>query len=185
MPGTHRSGRRPKATRLHELEGTRPHRSRAKEPAPPAGEAPRPAAFDADPHAQLAWAYFCAQLKAVGVLTVDCQATLTCLAHAWADYQRFLTSWQRDYRPVIVQEFVDSEGTVRRKIVPNPLVRILRDQARLVSALASEFGLSPVAVARVTRVGAGTPDPFEEFLNTPPPVLPFGPRSPLRRSGTR
>jgi phage terminase small subunit len=185
MPGTHRSGRRPKPTRLHELEGTRPHRSRATEPTPSAGEPPRPAALDADPQAQLAWAYFCAQLKALGVLTVDCQATLTCLAQAWADYQRFLTSWQTmDHRPVIVQEFVDSEGTVRRKIVPNPLVRILRDQARLVSALASEFGLSPVAVARVTRVAAGAPDPFEEFLNTPAPALLFGPRSRPRRSGT-
>jgi phage terminase small subunit len=125
---------------------------------------------------QARWNELVTTLTASRVLTPDCGAVLACLTVAEADYRSFLARWITDGRqPVIAYEFQDGEGVVRRRMVANPLVRILRDQARLVVQLATDFGLSPASASKVQTQGS-EPDPgFDAFL-AGPTIVPFAKR---------
>jgi P27 family predicted phage terminase small subunit len=123
-------------------------------------------------------------LARVKVLSVDQQATLAALAQSYSDYLAFLETWELSGRkPVVVFEYQDARGKLRHRLVANPLVRVLRDQARLVAALASEFGLSPSSRAKISGApDSAEDDPVEAFLRARP-ILPFS-KAARQRIGT-
>jgi hypothetical protein len=106
------------------------------------------------------------------VLTADYGDALATLSHDLADLDRVHESWrQMGRKPVIVDSFVDSEGTLRHRLRANPL---LRERLRLEHAVRSwlvEFGLTPAARAKVARPAAPE-DQFDQFLAGPLGVVP-------------
>jgi phage terminase small subunit len=164
MPGTWRSGQKPKPTALKVLQGSEV-RGRKREPAPPPGRPPIPTRLAEDPLAVAAWESLAARLESIGVLTTANGEALGLLAEALADYERVREALSTmRHQQLVVDEVRNPQGVViRRRIRENPLLRRTERIALLVNRLLGEFGLTP---ATAPRLEASPPvrDPFEVFL---------------------
>jgi phage terminase small subunit len=165
MPGTWRSGGRPKPTALKLLQGSRV-RGRQREPRYTPGVPDIPPTVAADPLAAEAWASLATRLRQSGVLMTAHGEALATLAHTVADFTRVREQLQRmNFQPFIKEEVRLKSGDVRTRARENPLIRRSQHLALLVSRLLAEFGLTPVSQAKVTGEAPSTPDPFEVFLS--------------------
>jgi P27 family predicted phage terminase small subunit len=185
VPGTRRSGRKPLPTRLKQLRGSRVSPNRAHEPQPERGTPACPPTIATHAPSKAVWDDFAQRLAATGVLTIDDQAVLAAFTTSYTDYLDFVAAWDASgRRPVVVLEFQDASGKLRRRIVANPLVKTIRDQARLVLQFAGELGLSPAARPRVQVQGPDTStDDFDAWERSRPSVVPFPPRMRRPKAG--
>jgi P27 family predicted phage terminase small subunit len=168
MPGTWRSGGKPKPTALKLLQGSEV-RGRKHEPKPEPGRPAAPARLAADELATAAWESLAQRLETLGVLTTANGEALALLAEALADYDRCRAQLaQMNYQQLVVDEMRDKAGTViRRRVRENPLLRRTERIALLVNRLLGEFGLTPATAARIdARLVPERRDPFEAFLGS-------------------
>lgn len=151
-------GRKPKPSRLHELNGDpgKRHRSREGEPRPEALEkAPRP------PHhlnrrAAGVWRRIVPELISMRLISAIDGASLAAYCSAVATYQEADERLKTDKW---------TTSTARGGSRPSPLFKIRDEALKLVNKFAGEFGLTPSTRSRV--VGASSPkqSAFANFLD--------------------
>ena len=129
-----RSGRRPKPTALHRLQGTyRKDRHGGGLEVPPGGRRPRRPRWLTG-HAREAWDRLAPDLHAAGVLTELDVGLLSCLCT--------MISRQRNALAIL-----DREGSfytnARGRLVQHPAARIANQAAADILSLACEFGMTP------------------------------------------
>lgn len=132
-------GPAPQPTKLKLLKGeTRPSRVNKREPQLPP-TAPRcPTWLNREAKAE--WRRIVPQLDKFGLLATIDRGELTAYCVAWATF-------------VEASRLVDRLGLVvegERGFVKNPALQIMRDQAAIVRAFGSDFGLSPSARTHLT-----------------------------------
>jgi phage terminase small subunit len=175
MPGNARSGRKRKPASLHRLEGTRPHYTPdARAPGTP-GAPVMPAHVAADPVAAAHWARLVDELLPLDLLLPTYGEALAALACSCADVERGREQLAGMHHAfVIVEEFPDSQGTLRRRVRANPLRRELARAERELRAWCVEFGKTPSSKVAPARDPAE--DDVEAFLRSRPTLVPFPPR---------
>jgi len=155
-------GRKPKPTKLHELNGNPSKLSREKiekgiKPDPTMPKIP----WWLDYHARKEWERICPELQRLGLLTKIDRAAL-------AGYCMAYSRWQRAERELVkgfTYEYRDKDFQTKR--TNKPEVVIARDALNQVRAFCVEFGLTPSARARMSTLGsAGDEDPLDKLLNT-------------------
>ncbi len=170
MPGTSRSGPRPKPAALRALTGA-PTRARHKrEPTYPRKMPIKPPFIAADPIASGRWDTIAPRIAAAGVLTEAHGEMLALLCSTWADLERAREQFaEMGYRQVVLEERMTATGETIQTVKPNPLVIRIEKQAYQVARFLGEFGLTPMTAAKVSAEKAveGV-DPFAEFLTGDP-----------------
>jgi P27 family predicted phage terminase small subunit len=166
VPGTSKSGRKPKPLRLKLLTGGRVRqRDRRVADVPPA--LPNcPAGVQADDKARAHWEALTTRLGPLRLLRATDGEALAMLCFALADADRLREEFQRTQcRGLLVERLERSDGTVRTRPRLNPLLRAISDNSRLVRQWLSEFGLTPATLEQVPPAPAPTPaDPLEALL---------------------
>jgi P27 family predicted phage terminase small subunit len=179
------TGRPRKPTRLHRLHGTRFRQDRAHEPVDPVGAPPLPAAVKLDPLARRHWRQITARLVTLRVLTRNHGEILGALCTTLANHERAVAAFAADgFRLVVVDEWPDAAGKIRRRTKPNPLLATIDKGVKLAERLLAHFGLSPATASKVAAIPDLTADPFELWARTLPAIAPRrATRSPRPRRG--
>lgn len=166
MPGTFRSGRKPKPAGLRALHGSRERPHHRREPKYASNSPVMPAHLTADAVAVEKWDILADRLAKSRVLTVAHGEALAVLAEAWADYVRCREQFAQTGRQMlVVDEKRALDGTVTRKVKDNPLIRRSERLALLLQRYLSEFGLTPVSGPKVAAMGEGPGDEWAEFFD--------------------
>jgi len=173
MAGNRRSGRRRLPTAVKRARGSRIRHDAPAEPAATPGIPPRPPHLDQDDLAGRAYDTIAARLLTQHVLTEAHGELVALMADAWAQYVRLQEAFAvLGRQAILVQEWQDQKGRVRRRVVENPLCRQMRQQALLLNTLMGEFGQTPASAPKV-HAQAGAVDPLESFLTSGANVVPF------------
>lgn len=150
-------GRKPKPTKLRELQGNPGHRPLPKEePKPRQTKPTRPLWLL--PEAKREWTRVVAELDALELLTIVDRAALAAYCQAYA-------------RAVEAEQVVTKEGTTYTtdtgQMKPRPEMVIALREWQAVRAFAAEFGLTPSSRVRMAvPKGRGEEDPFEEWMRS-------------------
>ena len=156
------SGRRPKPSKLRELQGNAGHRKINKhEPNPKAGVPDQPLWLRGEASAE--WKRIVPGLKEHGILTkVDGQA-LAAYCAAWAQLVRAEAAIE-EYGILIVT-LEEKTGVSLLRV--NPAVRVKSDALRHVRAFLTEFGLTPASRSRlqIKPDDGKSQDPLEDLLS--------------------
>ncbi|MBN8994359.1 MAG: phage terminase small subunit P27 family [Rhizobiales bacterium] len=153
-------GRKPKPTRIKEIEGNagkRPLREREPKPRELTAAAPK----HLRPAARQAWKVWATQLQRAGVVTEIDAAALEVLCEAYADLREARAELKRfgaDY-----YETTNQHGSTMYRA--HPALAAVRDADRRIRAWLSEFGMTPSARSRVDTAGDGEEDPAAEFFS--------------------
>lgn len=148
--GNQNSGRRPKPTALHVLNGN-PSKKKLndREPKPPAG--------DVIPHDQVSqvakavWAELAPVGLAMGTLTTADVSAFATLCELEAT--RRLASAQKDvegFTPFLMTTITDSAGNEHPKVQEHPAIKLERNTAAALRPYYEKFGLEPVGRARIS-----------------------------------
>lgn len=150
-----RRGPSPKPTALRVLHGDRPAKTNFREPVPPDGPIEPLHELSAD--ARSAWEHLVSILEHMHVVTAADVLLLELLCDQVAVYRRAV---ELVNKVGVVTE--GASGAVKR----NPAQAAAADAARLIRALAQEFGLTPAARAQLVAGALGTSeDPRERFFS--------------------
>jgi P27 family predicted phage terminase small subunit len=155
-------GRRPKPTRILELEGSfRAHperrRKRAREPKAPAGVPPCPKHLRR--LARATWNRIGGYLAQLGVLTPVDQDALELLVRAYVEYHRAQSTLERCGATYTIRT---ASGRVIRS---RPEVAMAAEAWKRVLRALTEFGLTPSSRVRLeTTPPAPSVNPHEEFI---------------------
>ena len=155
-------GRKPKPTKLHELNGNPSKLSKAQfkrevHPDPTMPEIP----WWLDYHARKEWQRICPELHRLGLLT---KIDRTALAGYCMAYSRWLRA-ERELLKGFTYQYIDKNFQTKR--TNKPEVIIARDALNQVRAFCVEFGLTPSARARMSTLGSTeNEDPLDKLLST-------------------
>lgn len=145
-------GMKPKPTALKLIDGNPGKRRLPNEPKPTVGELPGPPDFLSE-DGRIEWERIAVELYRLGLLTTCDQNTLAAYCQAygrWMQAERALARMaERD-----LQNSALLTQTSNGNVIQNPLVGIANKAASDMMRYASEFGLTPVARARLD-VGPG------------------------------
>lgn len=159
-----RSGRKAIPTTLQQLRGRRIRPDRDAEPVLTAAVPPMPAYMADDAYAVEEWQGLVADLMLMQVLTLPDGRALAQTATALADHRRLVEQWIAcGFKSVLTQSTADVKGTIRTKVVENPLFRQLVGQKKLCDQLLSAFGLTPSSRSKVQVVNPTAKDEFAGF----------------------
>jgi len=159
MPGTTRSGRKPKPTALKALQGGRMRPHNRHEPRYVTGEPPCPDYVASRPAVKAKWDELVARFSKSRVLTEAHGDALGILAATLVDLDRDYETWASvGYPPILIDE--------RKRVRSHPLaarIEKLREQAmrRL-----GEFGATPVMGPKVQAGTEDGLDATEVFLRS-------------------
>lgn len=144
------SGRRPKPTAIHKLNGN-PSKKKLNEnePCPPAGEVVKPGELSS--HASGVWdrlAPVCLQMGTLTVADVPAFATLCEL-----EATRVLAAAEKNqegFTAFLVTTVPDPDGEVHVKITEHPAIKLERNTAAALRPYFDYFGMTPVGRARIS-----------------------------------
>ena len=147
---------------LKVVRGTeRKDRANPREPSlsvAPANVRP-PAWLDLSPLARRAWHELVPLLRGMGVLTRADRIALALLCDALASYA--------NAKSVVATEgstYETASETGATMIRAHPVVAMGAESSRFAKTMLGEFGLTPAARSKVSRVGSGQKDPLETWL---------------------
>lgn len=155
-------GRKPKPTKLHELNGnpSKLPKEKFKRVIHPDSTMPE-IPWWLDYQARKEWKRICPELHRLGLLT---KIDRTGLIGYCMVYSRWLRA-ERELLKGFTYQYVDKG--FQKKRTNKPEVIIARDALNQVRAFCVEFGLTPSARARMlTPSSAGDEDPLDKLLNT-------------------
>ena len=149
-------GRKPKPTAIKELEGNPGHRPLNPNEPKPIKKAP-PCPKDLEPEAKKEWRRLAKHLEALGILTELDMA-------AFAIYCQAYARWKE------AEDFLTQHGTIVK--TPSgywqqvPQVSIAQTYSKIMTKLATEFGLTPSSRSRIIAGDgeAGSRDEMEDIL---------------------
>lgn len=149
-------GRKPKPSRLRQLQGNPGKRAIKDEPKPKALAPTRPGWLL--PEAKREWTRVVAELKRLEMLTLVDRAALAGYCQAYA-------------RAVEAERVVTEEGTTYKtptgQLKPRPEVAIALREWQAVRMFCEQFGLTPSSRTRLgTRKPSDDKDEFEEWLRS-------------------
>jgi P27 family predicted phage terminase small subunit len=154
MPG----GRPPKPTKLKILQGNPGKRALPKnEPQPPASDGEAPDWLEGRPRE--AWDWLAPMLGDMKVLTEADKHALALLCDVYAEYialRRVIQNRGRVYTTTTAQ----GDTMIR----PRPEVAMISDAWRRIHRMMVEFGMTPSARSKVTRLPEEEKDPFADYL---------------------
>jgi P27 family predicted phage terminase small subunit len=158
------AGRNPKPTALKQAAGNPGHRPlNKKEPKPDLGEPSMPKGLPKA--ARKKWKEMVALLLTMKVLTKADGDALASYCRAYAILEKVQAEIEKNGATFTAYSY-DKEGElVPIGIKTNPAVTIADKMIKLMRAIGSDFGLSPVSRARLHTEPDGQPeDPMESFL---------------------
>lgn len=147
--GNQNSGRRPKPTALHVLNGN-PSKKKLNqhEPKPPQGEASQHE--DVSKMADKVWHELAPICLHMGTLTPADVSSFTTLCELEAT--RRVASKQKDvegFTPFLITTITDSAGNEHPKVQEHPALKLERSTAAALRPYYEKFGLEPVGRARL------------------------------------
>jgi len=150
------AGRKNKPTALKVLEGNRGRRPLPKkEPKPRTALIPCPAYLRSDKIARAEWNRIVPELYKLGLLTIIDRAALELYCSQYAIYRRAIK---------VLKEEGLITANIRNGDKANPATAIAREAAKIIKAIAVEFGLTPSSRGRISLPSEGEEDPLEELL---------------------
>jgi P27 family predicted phage terminase small subunit len=156
------SGRRPKPSKLRELQGNAGHRKINKhEPKPKAGIPDQPLWLTGEASAE--WNCIVPGLKELGILTKVDGKALAAYCSAWAQLVQAEAAIQK--YGILIVSLEEKTGVPLMKV--NPAVRVKSDALRHVRAFLTEFGLTPASRSRlqIKPDDANSQDSLEDILS--------------------
>ena len=159
MPGTSRSGRKPKPTALKALQGGRMRPHNRREPRYATGAPPCPELVASRPSVKAKWDELVARFSKSRVLTEAHGEALAVLATTWVDFERDYQTWASvGYPPILIDE--------KKRARSHPLAsRVEKLREQLMRRL-GEFGATPVMGPKVQAGEAQELDGAEVFLRS-------------------
>lgn len=160
------SGRRPKPTKLKQLQGNPGHRPlNDAEPKPRLGRPDKPEGLVGEAAAE--WDRIIPEIEAMGILTVVDRAALAAYCFNYARW--FAAEKEVSDRGILIDEpIVDAEGNeVGTRTKKNPACTEVASALRLMHKFLVEFGLTPSSRSRL-RLEQKLPEelnPFEKLLH--------------------
>lgn len=158
--GNHNSGRRPKPTALHILNGNPSRKNlNINEVRPPAGDITQPTGLSAG--ASVVWAELAPVCLAMGTLTTADLRPFATLCELQSTLQQ--TSASKDGRALFTLKAQDEAGSTV-KIVINAVLKLERETANALRPYYEYFGLTPSSRARLaTPKGKATEAPVSKW----------------------
>lgn len=164
-------GRKPKPTKIHELNGNPSRinfkRDRAGEPKPRSAAPKCPSHLDAE--AKTEWRRMVKELEAIGLLTLLDRAALAAYCQAWSRWVAAEANVQK-FGPVLSQVVPavfyrdgSQKSAEETKLYANPYVRIANTALAQMRAFLVEFGMTP---SSRTRLSVSKPDTEKDALST-------------------
>jgi P27 family predicted phage terminase small subunit len=151
------AGRKPLPSNVHELHGNPSKKAINKSEPKPLAVAPKPPDW-LPKEARAKWDELAPELERIGVLTCVDGMAFTMLVLAWANAASAARVLKNNG-----SLFTKDKGKQSRK---HPANQVLRDNALLIKAFASEFGLTPSARSRLVLPEVGDEDDLDNYLNS-------------------
>lgn len=160
------AGRKPKPTKLKELEGNpgkRPFNQNEPQPQPCIPTCPR----HLTPTARKEWHRIAPILEQLGLLT---QIDRAALAAYCQNYGRWVEAENEinKLRKIAPGKLPYLYKTTNGNLITSPLLVVANKAMEQMYKFLAEFGLTPATRSRITRGGdgSGSDDPLDKFLNT-------------------